>query len=312
MTSYYPDADEASYTRVTRRKAARSRRGRRRRRRHPFRRLLLFLLLAAFIIVGYSRFVEPYILTTAYAEYTAPRITCASADAGGEPLKIAIFADTHFSDYYTPENFEDVISRINAAEPDVVFFLGDLVDDYNSYSGSLENIADGLARIEASIGKYAVYGNHDYGGGMQFHYPDIMEAGGFELLINQTAVLEELNICILGIDDMLIGYGDPAAAESLSPDSCNIVICHEPDVYDMIADCDTDLMLAGHTHGRQINLKIFDDLIQPALGKKYIKGSYSFGNARGSELYVTAGIGMTKLPMRFASPPEINIITLAA
>jgi hypothetical protein len=300
MTQYYDD------TNVKRK---------RHRRRHPVRKIVFALLLILFIVVGYSRFVEPYLLTTSYMEYDAPQLIhdgIIRQDRSESPnLKIALFADTHFSKYYTTENFENVIERINSENPDIVFFLGDLIDNYSTYEGNVEDIENGLSRINASIGKFAVYGNHDYGGDMQFKYPEVMETGGFTLLVNQTDLLESLNLCILGIDDMLIGYGDPSAAKSLDPNRYNIVICHEPDVFDMMADCDIDLMFAGHTHGRQINLKIFDDFIQPVYGKKYIKGNFDFDNERGSSLFVTSGIGMTKLPLRFGTPPEINIITLS-
>lgn len=285
--------------------------GRSRKRRHPSRKILTFLILTAFILTGYARFIEPYILTADYMNYSEPLLTTTSAatpDAGS--LKIALFADTHFSEYYTPENFQKVITRINNESPDIVFFLGDLVDEYDTYEGDIKEIERCLADINANIGKYAVYGNHDYGGGMQFKYPDIMEAGGFKLLINESEMLEQYNLCILGIDDMLIGYGDPSAAWSLDSDCCNIVVCHEPDVFDMISDCSIDLMFAGHTHGRQINIKPLQNIISPKLGSKYVKGSFDFSNARQSSLYVTSGIGTTKLPLRFGMVPEVNIITV--
>ena len=162
------------------------------------------------------------------------------------------------------------------------------------------------------MAKIAVFGNHDYGGEMEFDYPDVMEAGGFQLLVNEKADFDEFNMTILGIDDVVIGYGDPSFAASLTDDRYNIAICHEPDVADELKTYSVDLMLSGHTHGRQINLRLFDDYILPAYGKKYIKGRYTLPASDGSDLslYVTGGIGMTKLPLRFASPPEVNMIDL--
>lgn len=312
MNKYHSDGYDRE---PEKRRKYRKKRRRTRKRRHTFRKLTTFILLAGFIFLGYAHFIEPYMLTTEYEEYNEPLISVSAAGntesyAYADGLKIALFADTHFSKYYTPENFRDVIDRINSESPDIVFFLGDLVDEYDTYDGDIAEIERCLSEIHANIGKYAVYGNHDYGGGMQFKYPDVMEAGGFKLLINESEMLEQYNLCILGIDDMLIGYGDPSAAWSLDSDCCNIVICHEPDVFDMISDCSIDLMFAGHTHGRQINLKLFDKLIQPSLGQKYIKGDFDFDNARRTSLYVTSGIGTTKLPLRFGTLPEINIITI--
>lgn len=288
--------------------------GRQRRRRHPFRKFLLLVIMAAFIITGYSRFIEPYLLTTSYDSLTSPYLTASSLETGDDTgiprLRIVLFADTHFSEYYTPENFAEVVSRINSQDPDIVFFAGDLVDDLDSYEGSLEEIGSSLAGIKARIGKYAVYGNHDYGGGMQFKYPEVMAAGGFDLLVNETVDLADINVCIMGIDDIVIGYGNAECASWLDAGRCNIVVCHEPDVFDEMSGCNIDLMLSGHTHGRQIDLSIFDDYILPAYGKKYVKGRYDFENERHTTLFVTSGIGMTKLPLRLASPPEVTVTDL--
>lgn len=309
---YYDDTNQRSSASAARRRRA----AEKKRKRRLKRRIFALIIAALFIFLGYIRFMEPYMLNTSRIEYTEPRLSFAQTGGtsaeSSEQLKIALFADTHFSEYYTPENFRDVIERINSENPDIVFFLGDLVDDYSNYDGSLDDIQDGLSQINARIGKYAVYGNHDYGGDMQFRYPEVMEAGGFQLLVNETADLPQFNIRILGIDDMLIGFGDPSIARNLPDDMCNIVICHEPDVFDEMQDCSIDLMFSGHTHGRQINIALFNDFIQPPYGKKYIKGSYDLDNERETSLYVTSGIGMTKLPFRFGAFPEINIVTVSS
>ena len=77
-----------------------------------------------------------------------------------------------------------------------------------------------------------------------------------------------------------------------------------------LAAYDIDMMFAGHTHGRQVDISYFDDHILPAYGKKYIKGLYTFDSHRGTQLYVTGGLGTTKLPLRLGTPPEVNIINL--
>ncbi|MDD2484210.1 MAG: metallophosphoesterase, partial [Eubacteriales bacterium] len=63
-------------------------------------------------------------------------------------------------------------------------------------------------------------------------------------------------------------------------------------------------------HGRQINVGFFDDYILPPYGQTYIQGLYELSSAQDATLYVNAGIGLTKLPFRFRSPPELTVITL--
>lgn len=276
--------------------------GKRKKKKKLFPRLIALFLTVFILCVGYAKYIEPYRITTDKETIQ----TQIFDDPSG--ITIALFADTHFSENYTPGDFSKAVKRINRADPDIVFFLGDLVDDYENYTGDIEAVINQLSSIEANIGKYAVYGNHDYGGKMEFEYPDIMSRSGFQLLVNQYSTLEDKGIGILGVDDVIIGYGDPSCASSLRSDLYNIVLCHEPDVIDQMLLYDIDLMLSGHTHGRQIDISLFDRFILPPFGQKYVDGLYSFDNTRQTQLFVTSGLGTTKIAARFMTPPEINII----
>ena len=151
--------------------------------------------------------------------------------------------------------FDKVLNAIEKMEPDIVVFSGDLIDHYNTYSKDVSIISEKLSEIQAPYGKYAIFGNHDYGGGAENQYESIMEAGGFTVLKNEYYAIKELDLAMIGIDDVLIGYGDPAIASWGRPDYFNIVLSHAPDVIDEVQDYNVDLMISGHTHGRQINLK---------------------------------------------------------
>lgn len=268
-------------------------------------RILVLVLIVGILLICYARYIEPQMLMV--REST---IASSSVPDGADNLKIAVFGDTHFSDYYTTDDFDKALDAIKEMKPDMVVFSGDLIDHYDVYSEDVGTISEKLSEIEAPYGKFAIFGNHDYGGGAENEYEDIMEAGGFTVLKNEYYAIDELGIAVIGIDDVLIGYGEPAIASWGRPDYFNIVLAHEPDVIDEVLDYNVDLMIAGHTHGRQINIKFFDKYILPSYGKKYINGLYRFTNERDSQLYVNSGIGMTKLPFRFLSPPELTSITL--
>lgn len=268
-------------------------------------RLILLLVVIGAVLTVYARYVEPHMLKVRDVTVASPRIT---ADA--DHLKIAVFGDTHFGDYYTTKDFKKVVSAIGEMKPDMVVFTGDLIDHYDLYSGDTDAISGMFAEIQAPYGKYAIFGNHDYGGGAENKYQAIMEAGGFTVLKNDYFSIQKLGIAIIGIDDAIIGYGDPSVASWGRPDYFNIVLAHEPDLIDQMMDYNVDLMISGHTHGGQINLKFFDRYILPPYGKEYVSGSYRFSNERNSELYVNPGIGTTKLPFRLFSPPELTCITL--
>lgn len=39
-----------------------------------------------------------------------------------------------------------------------------------------------LKQLQATIGKYAVWGNHDYGGGASAVYDEVMDTSGFTVM----------------------------------------------------------------------------------------------------------------------------------
>ncbi|MDD2218370.1 MAG: metallophosphoesterase, partial [Eubacteriales bacterium] len=210
---------------------------------------------------------------------------------------------------YNIEDFKRVVKICNEENPDIVIFSGDLIDDIKKYNEDLDLISDEMSRIDAPLGKYAVLGNHDYGSNGSSTYIDIMSSGGFEVLVNEHIFIEEYNIVIFGIDDYLIGYGNPDILTAASPDTCNIVICHEPDIADELTDYNVSVMLSGHTHGGQVYLPFYTKDFLPTYGKKYVRGLYEVGE-NGFPLYVTKGIGTTNLPFRLFSKPEVTIMTL--
>lgn len=264
-------------------------------------KLIFFIIIIAAITFVYSRYIEPHMLLTKEVVVQSHNQVKLSKD-----LKIVVFADTHFGDYYTLKDFKKTTEAINDIKPDMVIFAGDLIDHFNLYTGDISEISRELGGIKAPYGKYAIFGNHDYGGGAENEYQDIMESGGFTVLKNEYYPLDELGVAIIGIDDVVIGYGKSDIVSWGRPDYYNIVLSHAPDVIDEVLNYNTDLMISAHTHGRQINLKFFDQYILPPYGKKYVKGLYSFENGRRSQLYVNSGVGMTKLPYRFLSPPEVT------
>lgn len=270
-------------------------------------RIILLVLSAGVLIAVYAGYIEPKMLRIENVT-----IESAHLPEAAEGVKIAVFGDTHFSDYYTAGDFKKVLDELNEMKPDIVVFTGDLIDHYDAYTEDEGEISELLSQIQAPGGKFAVFGNHDYGGGAEYEYQSIMEAGGFTVLKNDYYGINELGIGIIGIDDVIIGYGDPAIASWGRPDYFNLVLAHEPDLVDEVLDYNADLMISGHTHGRQINLKFFDEYILPPYGRKYISGLFGFDNGRNTQLYVNSGIGTTKLPLRFLSPPELTCITLTA
>lgn len=266
--------------------------------------LIALLLLAGLFI--YARFIEPELLVEKQIV-----ISSSNVSVPANHLKIAVFSDTHFSEYYRPEDFQKSLDSLASQKPDLVLFCGDLFDNFDTYARDVSRVKEALAGIEAPLGKYAIFGNHDYGGGAENEYTGILSAGGFTVLNNQYFPLEDQQIGLIGLDDFMLGEGNLEKTSWARPDYFNIVICHEPDIIDAMLDTNIDLMVAGHTHGGQINLPGYEKNFLPPYGEKYIYGLYEFSNARTAKLYVNPGLGTTQIPLRFRARPEITYITLA-
>jgi hypothetical protein len=99
-----------------------------------------------------------------------------------------------------------------------------------------------------------------------------------------------------------------ALAERIPEGSFPIVLSHSPDIFPLAVEMGWPLVLAGHTQGGQIQLPFIGAITtDTALGRAYASGLFAEGR---SQLYITRGVGTTRLPFRFLAPPEVALITL--
>ncbi len=220
------------------------------------------------------------------------------------------FSDTHFGKWYDVQHASDIVDKINSLDADIVVFGGDLLDNYarDSQSIDLEALAGELSRIQAHTGKFAVWGNHDYGGGASRIYEDFMAECGFRVLNDESVLLAPYNILLVGYDDILMGWTDPSLY-TLKSDGFHIIIAHEPVVAQKIQnDTGENFLFSGHTHGGQVNIPYFTAKALPTGCGKFVHGLYDaeeIGASSRLQMYTSSGIGMTKYPLRFLRMPEI-------
>lgn len=231
---------------------------------------------------------------------------------GGDSIRVVQFSDVHLGPHYSLQQLEKLVERVNELEPDVIAFTGDLIDVPSAFEGRSE-ISDILGKLRSRYGKYAVWGNHDYGGGGVRFYENIMKESGFKLLENQNSVIEldsGQKVTIIGLDDAMLGHPDiEKAYTGVDDPGDKLLLLHDPDLVDDIKADRFDLALAGHSHGGQVVVPLFGPLVTPPLAKIYTKGMYKL--ATDSYLYVNSGIGTTRITVRFWNPPELSVFDLA-
>ncbi len=267
---------------------------------------LRYLILIGIMIVFYSTFVEPKLLRVMQYDVSLSKVE-------GNLIKVVQFSDTHIGDFFTIEELQKVVDKINEQNADLVLFTGDLMDNAAMYDGDIEEISNVLLEIKSRFGKYAVFGNRDYGGGAERFYEDLMESAGFKVLLNnhETLTIKGTTLSLFGADDALIGYYDPnQTMQGITDEHLNLLMLHEPDLADDFVNYPVDLVVAGHSHGGQVYIPFVGPVMTTTLGEKYVRGFYEV--SREMTLYVNTGIGNTKVPFRLFNVPRITVLYLKA
>ncbi|MYL34805.1 metallophosphoesterase [Pontibacillus yanchengensis] len=256
----------------------------------------------------YAKHIEPSLLTM--KEET---IELSNIPDAFDQVKILQFSDTHIGFHYDIPQFDALINELNSKQPDLILFTGDLFDAPNQVPFEiLEQAAAVLSRLDAPLGKYWIYGNHDHGGYGTEIIATYMQKGGFQLLKNEHVTLkkEQSTITLAGLDDAMLGKPNVnKALQGANPDLFTLLMCHEPDYIHQVNNAPVDIQLSGHSHGGQVQIPFFGYLVTPPLAKQYVEGWYSIGT-HPIRLYVSRGIGTTRLPYRFMCKPEYTIHTL--
>lgn len=266
-------------------------------------RLAAALFLAPLTVLAYARFIEPRILLTRKHEITLARCM---GDAGA--ARIAVFSDTHIGIFGNAMPIARIARRVNAMSPDLVMIAGDF-----TYWLKPDRFSEAFARlggIEAPV--YAVMGNHDVG----LPGPDVgapltaaLKTIGVNVLDDEIAAIAVAGgqIEIAGLSDLWAEHQKLKLLENRN-NTPRLVLTHNPaTVRTLLPRQSVDLMVAGHTHGGQINIPFVTCALLPSMCRLTLGG---YKETERGPVFVTTGTGMVGLPMRFNVPPRIDVLNL--
>jgi len=231
-----------------------------------------------------------------------------SADLDG--LRILQISDIHLSPFLSEKELARMIDATLGLHPHVAFITGDLI---SSRGDPLDACIRQLARVKADAGVFGCLGNHEFYAGVMRETPVMAARFGMRFLRSQTAPLRFGNsvLNVAGIDyqpsyrNKRYLRGAPGLA---MPGAFNLLLSHNPDVFPLAVRQGYDLVLAGHTHGGQVNIEIFGESVNPArFYTPYVYGLYCQDR---SVQYVTRGIGTIGVPVRLGAPPEVALLRL--
>jgi predicted MPP superfamily phosphohydrolase len=216
-------------------------------------------------------------------------------------LRLVQISDLHLGLVPTPLRLKRIIWLIKAASPDVLVSTGDFTDlRTEQFCSALAN----LATLKASLGKYAVTGNHEYYAGLT-RSEQVLRKAGFTLLRQRCVNLTE-SVQIAGVDDPVAVNGRPhleeEALHNADRERFTILLKHRPELEPSMMDR-IDLQISGHTHDGQI----FPFTLLPRLLYQARPGLTQFGRAA---LYLSRGTGTWGPPMRFPFAPEVTLFEI--
>ena len=241
-------------------------------------------------------------------------------------IKIVHISDLHLGSFnFRYHILERAVRIINHLKPDLILFTGDLV---NNFAWELKGWSEVLQKLEATHGKYAVLGNHDYGDYSNWKTEKLKEKNfesikyfyrkiGFRLLLNESETLAFKNsdLGVIGVEN----WGNPPfpqhgdlkkALDGLPKTDLNILLSHDPTHWaeEVVHETDIFLTLSGHTHGMQAGVNLKNKQWSPIKYKyKHWAGLHQEGT---QYLNVNRGLGWLGFPGRLGMRPEISFIEI--
>lgn len=223
-----------------------------------------------------------------------------------EGFRIAFISDLHYKSLLKEKGLNDLVRLLIAQKADVLLMGG----DYQEGCEYVEPLFAALSRVKTPMGTYGVMGNNDY----ERCHDDIvktMEHYGMRVLEHEVDTLRKdgQQIIIAGVRNPFdLAHNGVSPSLALSPRDFVILLVHTPDYVEDVSVANTDLALAGHTHGGQVRVFGIAPALNSHYGNRFVTG-LAYNSAK-IPLIITNGIGTSQLPIRIGAPAEIIMITL--
>lgn len=233
------------------------------------------------------------------------------------PFRIAFVADVQQDDHLDAERAHEVYTLINESKPDIVLSGGDWI---NAGPDHIDAAAASAAILSSRLGTFSVRGDHEH-----FAYLDRERSVGeveaalrrhrIQMLNNEVRWFEHngKRIAVAFLNYNYIFRSADIAIDnllaSLAGADYTILVTHQLDRrLASRLENKVDLVLAAHTHGGQINPVV--GVVHVSLARletRYIDGRYQLSK---TTIIVTAGVGYSLVPIRYASPGSVELIEL--
>ncbi|MGE5350484.1 MAG: metallophosphoesterase [Acidobacteriota bacterium] len=287
--------------------------------RHREKARLVYSWITALIVAAFIVYVPARIVY----DFNTIEVRQVELKKGGlsESLKnfrITFISDTQADTYTNKNRLGRYIQKVNETKPDLVLVGGDVITSSPDY---INFAAEYLGDIKSRLGVYSCVGDHDNWAYRNDNARSLREVSTalrekkVEMLNNENKVFSvgDARIGVTFVTSTYVGRISEDLLDRLTEvnhSDIKILLTHQPSQYlvDRASKEHYDMMLAGHTHGGQITFLFpFHNITFTQLETPYVKGDFHIGNML---MVVTRGLGMSIVPFRYNSTPEITVITL--
>ncbi|MEH7460426.1 metallophosphoesterase [Bacillus sp. JJ1127] len=275
------------------------------------------LLIISALVMGVSTFsyVQNNLLSVSKISITSSKIP-----SNFKGFKIVQLSDLHSKKF--GENQEVLIEKVKSLNPEIIVITGDLIDSKRY------DAAASLKVMKELVKHYPVYfvtGNHESWSGRYDGLEKELKRHNVIVLRNEHVRIQKdgQEIYLLGIDDpaFTVKNNDEnkeittvknevvKAKNTIGSDGYKLLLSHRPELLQVYAEQQIDLVLSGHAHGGQVRLPFIGGLVAPNQGvlPKYTAGLYEEQN---TSMIVSRGLGNSVIPQRVFNRPEIVVVQL--
>jgi predicted MPP superfamily phosphohydrolase len=240
------------------------------------------------------------------------------AKATTTPFRIAFLADIQQDVHTDADKAREVYAIVNASTPDLILSGGDWI---NTGPDHIAATAETARMLKAPLGVFSVRGDHEH-----FAYLDrerslreveaALTANGITTVADDVRWFEHQGkrIAIAFLNYNYVRRAPEETVKAVLAKTAGadyrIAVTHQLDrkLAALLRD-QVDLVLGAHTHGGQVNPVIGVTHVKLArLETTFIDGRYALGN---TTVIVTAGVGYSIIPIRYAAPGSIELIEIA-
>ena len=228
-------------------------------------------------------------------------VTMDQKDSELTSLRVVVASDFHLGILSNKKHLQRFVNLSNEAKPDVVFLVGDIVDDDPKWF-----VEDGMAvvmkQLTSNYGVYGVLGNHEYYGKKIPSFVEEMDRAGVKILRDETIQVENAFI--------LTGQEDRTFKERKSLKSLKVegnypwfVMNHTPDDLQTPAQQGVDFHMSGHTHKGQM-------WPNQLITKRVFELDYGYKLKEQMHTLVSSGFGFWGPPTRIGSRSEMWVVDI--